>query len=168
MKTCQIQVPAWNRQDLALTISGFARHAKRLLAAYPTLIPGAAVCYTAIFGLLVYNLAAHARLDSWRQFAPLAEATLTASVLPSASAPSCAEFAGMGQRLCGAEAKFEATRARFQQRVEARKERVRLSVGVKPAERAKSAPLPPAPSALTPAYLPDQTEPAKPTLAARE
>jgi len=127
----------------------------RSLTTRPALIAGAAVCYAAVFGLLIYGIAFHARLESWRQ-PPLPTKAMFQPVKPSplALANSCSEFAGMDQKLCNAEAKVDAARAKYQQRMAARKQRhVRP-----PADRAKLAPKPPAPALIPSANLPDEAE----------
>lgn len=120
------------------------------------LIVGAAACYLAIFGLLIFSLANHARPASWRQ-PPLQSApsyqTLTST--PHATAAACAEFAGMGQKLCNAEGKVEAARAEFQPRVAARKQHDVLP----PVERVISAPIPPAQLPILAEESPEEDEP---------
>ncbi len=137
----------------------------RSLTTLPALVAGAAVCYAAVFGLLVYGIAFHARLASWRQ-PPLPTTATFQPVKPSAPAlaASCAELAGMDQKLCNAEARVDAARAKYQQRVAARKQRhVRP-----PADRTKSAPKPPAQMTVPPAEFPDEVEPLKLSVAIHE
>jgi hypothetical protein len=82
-------------------------------------LPWAGACYVALLGFLIYTLAHEARLDSWRSSA--APITLSAQRinLPAPDA-ACAELAGMGQKLCSAEARLDAARSKFQQRITAR------------------------------------------------
>jgi hypothetical protein len=131
------------------------------------LVPGAVACYAAVFGLLVYTLAVHARLDTWRQASAQAEVKMR-PVTPAADGPACAEFAGMGRRLCSAEARIEtkidAVRARFQQRVEAQKQ-----LHAQPqAERVKRAPSIISPAPVLPVSIPEQPELLNASIAARE
>ncbi len=86
---------------------------RRLLAARRALIPGAAACYAALFGFLIYGLAVHARLESWRE--PTAGLHAPASI-PRVAPATCGEFAGMGQAPCNAAAKVGVARAEFRPR----------------------------------------------------
>ena len=137
----------------------------RSLMLHCALIVVAAACYLAIFVLLIHSLAIHARPASGRQLPLQTTTTLqTGTLAPHAVAASCAEFAGMGQRLCNAEAKVEAARAEFQPRIAARKQHhVRP-----PGERVKSAPNPPAQEPVSPAEFPDEEEPLSLSVAFRE
>jgi hypothetical protein len=131
------------------------------------LVPGAVACYAAVFGLLIYTLAVHARLDMWRQASAQAEVKVQ-PVTPAADGAACAELAGMGRKLCNAEAKIEtrieAVRARFQQRVAARKQ-LRSQPPIEPVKRVPSI-ISPAP--VLPASIPEQPELLNASIAARE
>ena len=131
------------------------------------LVPGAVACYAAVFGLLIYTLAVHARLDTWRQASAQAEVKVQ-PVTPAADGAACAEFAGMGRKLCNAEAriesKIEAVRARFQQRVEARRQ-----LSAQPQiERVKRVPSIVSPAPVMPSSIPEQPELLNASIAVRE
>ena len=128
------------------------------------LVSGAVACYAAVFTLLIYALAVHARLDSWRESSVQTVARLEL-VTPSAAGASCAEIAGMGRRLCSAETKIDAVRARFEQRVATYEQR-----HIQPAAgRVKRLPAAPTLAAVPPADLPAQAElPINSSIAARE
>ena len=88
---------------------------RRSLTIQSVLIPGVAACYAVLFCMLVYDLAFHARLESWRQ--PPARTAARyyqgAAKLPTVTA-ACAEIAGMGRKLCNEESKVNVTFARVQ------------------------------------------------------
>lgn len=125
----------------------FDRVKEMLPKNHRALIAGGATCYALVFGLLIYGLVSYVGLGSLRQ----PQITTVARHQPVAATPhaGCAEFAGMGQKLCNAEAKVEVARAKFQQRVAERKQRSNRL----PAERisrAQDRPAP-APASTTPA-----------------
>lgn len=136
----------------------------RSLMARRALILAAVACYLAIFGVLIYSLAIHARPASWRH--PPLQTTAIQTVMPAryAIAASCAEFAGMGQRLCNAEAEVDAARVNVQQRVKARKQPPLSS----PAGRAIRAPASAVQTPITFSKFPDQVEPLNLSIAVRE
>jgi hypothetical protein len=139
----------------------------RLPTTKRALVPGALACYAAVFGLLVYDLAVHARLNSWREASEQAVAR-TQFAASDATGASCAELAGMGQRLCNAEAKIDAkidaARDRFQQRVAARKQH-HVQPAVEHVQRTLDSPTP---TAILPIALPDPAASQTPSIAARE
>ncbi len=138
---------------------------RRLLSTQCALIPCAAVCYAALFGFLIHALAIEARLDSWRRSSEQTAASMQRVTLtPFGANASCAERAGMGQKLCNAEANVAAERTAFPQRVAALKQRHVPP----PADRVKSAPIPPVPAPIPPANLPEQAEPLNSSIAIRE
>ena len=95
---------------------------RRFLTHHRTLIPGAAACYAVLFGLLIYGVAVHARLESWREPPlPTAAGVRAPAPIPHAVAANCAEFAGMGQTPCNAIVKVEVAHAEFRPRFEAPK-----------------------------------------------
>lgn len=59
MNAAHVGYPVGNGQALTLRLATFAQRAKRWLARLGTLVSGAAVCYTAILGLLIYNVASY-------------------------------------------------------------------------------------------------------------
>ena len=113
---------------------------RRLLTTHRALIPGAAAGYAVLFGFLIYGLAVHARLESWREPPVPVAAAQTLTAIPHAVAAACAEFAGMGQAPCNAKAKVEVAHAEFKPRFAARKPRDIQP----PGEQVKTAPYPPA------------------------
>jgi hypothetical protein len=145
---------------------------KRSLANQCAMIPWAATCYATLFGLLIYSLAVEARLESWRRSSTQTVASIQRAALTlSAVNASCAELAGMGQKLCNAETKVDAARAKFQQRVAARKQRHARSPAVR-VKRAQNTPaqtpVQPAQTSAPPANSPDQAEPLNSSIAIRE
>jgi hypothetical protein len=143
---------------------------KQSLSSHRALTAGAATCYALIFGLLIYGIAYHAGLESWRQ--PPSAVRHQPAKASSAGFLACAEIAGMGRKLCNAEAKVDAARAKFQQRLAARK----LSHDQPPAGRALRAQSRPVQASITPPLsspggpdaLPHNTDPLTATLAVRE
>ena len=142
-------------------------YVKELLSSRHTLIAGGATCYALIFGLLIYGLVSYVGLGSLRQ-PQMTRQTVTAT--SQANPSSCAEFAGMGQKLCNAEAKVEAARAKLQQRVAERQQRPQRVV--ERLGRAQSrTPLGPALAAHPPAHSAEvfaPTDPLPTSLASRE
>ena len=121
------------------------RSLRRLLMIHRALIPGAAAGYAVLFGFLIYGLAVHARLESWREpRAPAAAVQMSAPTPPHAVAAACAEFAGMGQAPCNTEGKVEVARAEFKPHFAAPK----LRDIQPPVEQAKPLSHPPTPILL--------------------
>lgn len=88
--------------------------ASRLLATHRALIPGALAGYAVLFGFLIYGLAVHARLESWREpHLPASAGAQTPAPIPREARAACAEFSGMGQAPCNMEGKVEVAHAEF-------------------------------------------------------
>ena len=110
----------------------------RLLATHSALIPGALAGYAVLFGFLIYGLAVHARLESWREpHLPASAGAQTPAPIPREARAACAEFSGMGQAPCSARATVDVARVEFRPRFAARK----LPDSPPPAERVKAAAL---------------------------
>ncbi len=139
----------------------------RLLATHRALIPGALAGYAVLFGFLIYGLAVHARLESWRQpQLPASASAQTPAPIPRAVAAACAEFAGMGQAPCSAKAAIDLARVEFRPRSAARKPRG----SPRPGEPVKSAALsaPTQIPILTEELAEDEVEPLPLSVAYRE
>ncbi len=90
---------------------------RRLLATHRALIPGALAGYAVLFGFLIYGLAVHARLESWREpHLPASAGAQTPAPIPREARAACAEFSGMGQAPCNTEGKVEVAHAEFRPR----------------------------------------------------
>lgn len=110
----------------------------RLLATHRALIPGALAGYAVLFGFLIYGLAVHARLESWREpHLPASAGAQTPAPIPREARAACAEFSGMGQAPCNAKATVDVARVEFRPSFAARK----LPDSPPPAERMKAAAL---------------------------
>jgi len=91
--------------------------ASRLLATHRALIPGALAGYAVLFGFLIYGLAVHARLESWREpHLPASAGVQTPAPIPREARAACAEFSGMGQAPCSAKATVDVARVEFRPR----------------------------------------------------
>ena len=108
------------------------------LSGWLALIPGALAGYAVLFGFLIYGLAVHARLESWREpHLPASAGAQTPAPIPREARAACAEFSGMGQAPCSARATVDVARVEFRPRFAARK----LPDSPPPAERVKAAAL---------------------------
>jgi len=111
---------------------------RRFLINYRALIPGALAGYAVLFGFLIYGLAVHARLESWREpHLPASAGAQSPAPIPRGTRAACAEFSGMGQAPCSAKATVDVARIEFRPRFAARK----LPDSPPPAEKVKAAAL---------------------------
>ena len=145
---------------------------KLSLPAYRALIAGAATCYALIFSLLVYGIVWYVGLQSWRQPPAPAARSRPVTVTSGSGSAACAEIAGMGQKLCKAEARVDAAREKFQQRVAARKQRHHQPRGERASraqnQSAQALIAPPSAPLPAPEVFPQQTDPLNTSIATRE
>ena len=76
---------------------------------------GAVFCYLVLVAALLYGIAAHVRPES--ALLPVAQPVAAAAAAsPAGFVDPCADVAGLERKLCKADMKIEAARARFKQR----------------------------------------------------